>query len=168
MANPTQSVLFLLLQPICYLLLYLLFSILFKNMGKDLLAFWSSRQKNAVLHIAPCDLHMYNRLCKAVLLPLLIISLLLSHNIGGPLEAFPPAICVHFLLLVTFHLWLSFLNIYHMREKLGVASLNFFIAEMIYIRSQCIRLLTIQFFSVSISWAEVLKVFWISMGKAMI
>lgn len=55
-------------------------------------------------HVAPCDLHMYNKVCKAVSLALLIISVLLSHSIGGHLEAFPPAIHVSSLSLATFHL----------------------------------------------------------------
>lgn len=50
-------------------------------MGKDLLALWSPRQRNAMLHIAPCDRRMDARLCKAVLLTLLIISLALSHSL---------------------------------------------------------------------------------------
>jgi hypothetical protein len=66
-------------------------------------AFWSQRQKNAVLHTVLRDLLMNNRLCKSVLLAVLIVSLLLSHSLRGPLEPLPPAIHVYFILLVTFY-----------------------------------------------------------------
>lgn len=54
----------------------------FKKLGRDLLAFWSARQKNAALLVIPRDHHIQNRLSKAVspLFSLFFPLTLLQHR----------------------------------------------------------------------------------------
>lgn len=137
-------------------------------MGKDLPAFSFKGRKMPcfmlLLVISICTTDYAKLSC-------LLSSLFLSisqHRCFT--EAFPPAIHVYFLLLVTFLLWVSFSNVYNMRKKLKLASLKVSPPRWNTMHSVAIHYVVKDsiFLRWCLSWDEVLKIFWISMGETMV